>query len=89
LRWPEKIQGNSDASDSILLERARKRHPNVKWWWNRRVKDNKTGAYCYICDKMICTFASNYPPTKAAIKAVQAHRQAHIAENTKNINNNY
>jgi hypothetical protein len=87
LRWPEKIQGITDENDNRLLEAAHKRHSKVKWWWNRRVKDNKTGAYCYICDSMICTFASNYPPTKAAIQAVKAHRQAHICDLARHKNN--
>lgn len=37
----------------------------------------KYGAFCYVCDTLIVTWARNFPMTERAKNAVEAHKQHH------------
>lgn len=71
-------QGEVGALDFDLVEYARLRHPAVRWWWGERVIDGVNGAYCYLCDQLVATWARSFPTTAGAIAAVRAHRGSHL-----------
>jgi hypothetical protein len=76
--WAARQQPEVTEEDNELWKLTESAHPLVHFWWNRRVKGFKTGAYCYVCDKMIATWDGKYPMTVAAINAVMEHRKKHI-----------
>lgn len=60
--------------DAVLLEHARRRRATIAWWWGKRGYDRAYGAYCYLCDTMIVTWARRWPMTDKARAAVMQHR---------------
>lgn len=73
-RW----QRLTDWADYILNDYARVGHPTVAWWWGGRIVDGTFGAWCYICERHIATWARTWPITVAATTAVLGHRSAHL-----------
>jgi len=65
--------------DLDMVEFARLRHPAVRWWWGQRVIAKVNGAYCYLCDKHVATWARAWPITNIAVGFILGHRDAHIA----------
>jgi hypothetical protein len=80
--WPAKRQLFTNDYDNELWKLTEANHPLVAWWWNQRtdISTGKRGAYCYICDKIICTFDGRWPMTRRAIIDVMKHREAHIQQ---------
>lgn len=76
--WPARQQEEHGDEDLKLLELARENHPEVRWWWNQRTEGRLHGAYCYICDLLIETWARRWPMTWRAKRAVEEHRRQHI-----------
>lgn len=71
-------QGEVSALDLDLTEYARLRHPAVRWWWGERMIQGVNGAYCYLCDELVATWARSFPTTAGAIAAIRAHRGSHL-----------
>lgn len=72
-------QGQIVPVDLDLRELARLRHPAARWWWGERVIDGRNGAYCYLCDQLIATWARSWPTPEAAMIVVREHRLLHGA----------
>jgi hypothetical protein len=70
-------QGSVDELDLDMTEYARLRHPAVRWWWGERVVAGVNGAYCYLCDRQVTTWARQWPMTARAIAALFLHRREH------------
>lgn len=76
----QRDQGEVTILDLSLVEPAQLRHPGVRWWWGARLRPAGFGAYCYLCETLIVTWARAYPITRTAQAAILAHRdQAHWA----------
>lgn len=74
----QRDQGEVTVLDLSLVTPAQLRHPGVRWWWGARQTPAGFGAYCYLCDALVVTWARAYPMTRTAQAAVLAHRdQAH------------
>lgn len=75
----QRDQGEVNVLDLALVPTAQLRHPGVRWWWGARQALEGFGAYCYLCDRIVTTWARNWPMTGAAKQAVLAHRDtAHV-----------
>lgn len=72
----QREQGEVRTLDMLLVSLARERHPAVRWWWGERVVAGTNGAYCYLCERLIATWARKYPTPKAAIAQIIEHRDA-------------
>ena len=72
-----RLQGEHDWLDQRLLSAARLRHPTVAWWWGKRRTEDGPGAWCYLCDQLIVSFALRWPMPKQAVAAVASHRLFH------------
>lgn len=69
------VQGDVTQGDLILTELARYQRPAVLWWWGIRRRDRASAyARCYLCDRIIATWSSLYPPTVQAVARIVAHR---------------
>lgn len=77
--YAARVQGEYDGGDDVLDTLARRNHRSIVHWWGRRIEGAKARAVCYICDKWITSWASTYPPTVGAVRAIQKHRSEHIA----------
>lgn len=73
-RWQRLTSG----ADYVLTDYARVGHPTVAWWWGGRLVDGTFGAWCYLCESHIATWARAWPITVAATAAVLGHRSAHL-----------
>jgi hypothetical protein len=76
--WPARQQSVCDEHDNELWGLTEKNHPAVVWWWNQRQVKDLYGACCYVCDKMIVSWARKWPMTLEAKDAVMEHRAEHI-----------
>ncbi len=76
--WAAKQQSETSEEDNSLWNATEKKHPLCHWWWGRRIMGYKTGAYCYLCDKMIVTWDGKYPIPVKARKAIMEHRRNHL-----------
>ena len=83
--WPARVQGEVLATDLVFRERAQRRHPGVRWWWNQRTVEHVHGAWCYLCDQHVATWARRFPVTNAAVKEVVAHRAWHLAQHEREV----
>lgn len=70
----QRDQGAVDLLDLVLADRARLRHPGVRWWWGERSADGRRGAWCYLCDRFITPGTVRAPLTRAAQAAILEHR---------------
>ncbi len=76
----ERDQLTADELDVILVDLARANNRLVAWWWGTRARDERSGAFCYICDDWIVNYSRNWPVTLEAKKAIHAHRAVHLAD---------
>ena len=72
-------QTETGPEDQFLLGAARRRHPTVVWWWGMRDRDHGFGAWCYICERMLVTWARRWPMTVRAGAVVDEHRARHLS----------
>lgn len=69
------LQGDLVPLDLVLRDRARELRPAVRWWWGvRRQSAGSDGALCYLCGRVVTTWTSIHPMTRAAVYDVQDHR---------------
>lgn len=67
-------------SESKLVDIARRRHPTVAWWHGFRRVDGQFGAWCYLCEGFVATWARRYPITGRAKQLIDVHRIMHLAD---------
>lgn len=77
LPWAARLQGDVLELDLELAERARFRHPGVRWWWGQRITAGSNGARCYVCGATPATWYRARPITRAAVAAILEHRSLH------------
>ena len=80
LPWPARAQTETNSRDLVLTAAATRRHPGVHWWWNQRKIGKTHGAYCYLCDRHVATWARKWPITDKAVEEVMRHRGLHLAQ---------
>lgn len=74
----QRDQGEVNVLDLALVARAQLRHPGVRWWWGETRRQDRRGAWCYLCDTFITAGTIRRPLTRTAQAAILAHRdQAH------------
>ena len=78
LPWPARAQTETTGTDLTLTEQAQKAHPGVRWWWNQRLVGHVHGAWCYLCECHISTWARRWPMPQRAVEEVMAHRRGHL-----------
>lgn len=78
LPWAARVQGDLLGLDYALTERARRRHPAVRWWWGKRDRFGVPGAYCYLHDGWIGDLGSNRAPSRHALGRILAHRDTEL-----------
>ena len=78
--WARQQQLEQGPVDDQLTLQARLRHPGAKHWWGRRASsEGGAGAYCYLCDSFVSSWAAKWPITEQARIVVHMHRSHHIA----------
>lgn len=79
--WPKAALTQPERSEDewTLFDMARVNHPRVIWWWGTKTSPVKFGAYCYLCDDYITTWARTFPITGKAKQAIASHRRNHLA----------
>ena len=63
--------------DSRLLEMARVEHPQCFRWYGVRGGGTAKRVQCYVCDRVIDTFAAKFGRPKHVDAAIAAHRAEH------------
>lgn len=81
--WAALQQPVRDHIDFLLTEQARAGVRTIAWWWGKRQKDGKAGAYCYLCDDWIVSWDVRWPMTDTAKRIVDEHRKHHIEMNRR------
>lgn len=76
--WAARHQGDVVPGDIRMTELARLRHPAARWWWGWRADARGSGAYCYLCDRYVSTWAHNWPMPLRAVAEVVEHRDQHL-----------
>ena len=79
LPWAARQQRTVNGWDELFTLRVQVEHPRVAHWWGQRTVGNVHGAWCYICDRMVTSWARSYPVTYMARATIEAHRNEHIA----------
>lgn len=72
-------QNDVDEREWLLVDRAHTEHPRVIWWHGTKAAPRKFGAYCYLCEDYITTWARNFPITGKAKDAIARHRDWHLS----------
>lgn len=73
-----RLQGSTVPGEIGLWDRARERHPGVRWWWGLRQIEHHRGAFCYVCDRMVAVWDTRYPVTETARAVIIEHRAEHL-----------
>ena len=74
----QRLQDHSNLADAVLTGEARDRNPRVRWWWGRRWRQGRNGAWCYLCDEFIAGWSSKWPITLGAVRTINRHRRDHL-----------
>ncbi len=72
------LQPEADERDDALTTLARQSVIGVRHWWGRRWLAGQNGAWCYLCQGMICSWPRNQPMPEIARAVVHDHRMWHI-----------
>lgn len=78
LPWAQRQQPTFGLEDFQLTALAQKTHPLAKWWWGQRAMPEGYGAFCFVCDTALVTWARVYPITAMAKQTVMGHRAEHV-----------
>lgn len=78
--WPKAAltQLHRDEDEWRLCAVARVTHPRVIWWHGTKQSPVKFGAYCYLCEDYITTWARTFPITGKAKVEIDHHRRWHL-----------
>lgn len=78
--WPKAAETQLVKSETewALVDKARVAHPRVIWWWGTKQSPVKFGAYCYLCEDYITTWARTFPITGKAKTEIGYHRAMHL-----------
>lgn len=63
-----------------LVAAGRVGHPTIAWWHGYRMTPVAFGAFCYVCDTLICSWSRRWPITNKAKTAIEDHKMAHRAQ---------